>query len=97
MVSLTLTSSDERELAIGARELSDKILGLVRGKYSSLPFTVFGPFEADVYKVNDKYRMKMVVKCRLSRETRGMFSELLAHFAMKKNVTLAIDLNPLTV
>ncbi|MBR5817094.1 MAG: primosomal protein N', partial [Clostridia bacterium] len=97
MVSLTLTSSDERELAIGARELSYKILGLVRGKYSSLPFTVFGPFEADVYKVNDKYRMKMVVKCRLSRETRGMFSELLTHFAMKKNVTLAIDLNPLTV
>ena len=97
MVSLTLTAEDERELLLASKELSDKIIGLVSGKYSTLPFTVFGPFEADVYKVNDKYRMKMVVKCRLTKGSRAMFSELICHFSMKRGVTLAIDLNPLTV
>ena len=97
MVSLTLTADDERELALASKELSDKIIGLVSGKYSALPFTVFGPFEADVYKVNDKYRMKMVVKCRLNKGSRAMFSELICHFSIKRGVTLAIDLNPLTV
>ena len=82
---------------LSARELSSAILERVRGKYSQLPFTVFGPFEADVYKVNDKYRMKMVVKCRLSKASRAMFSELLALFSQKRGVTLAVDLNPLTV
>ncbi len=97
MVSLTLTGADEREVMLSARELSSELLERVKGKYSSLPFTVFGPFEADVYKINDKYRMKMVVKCRLTKASREMFSELLTLFAAKRGVTLAIDLNPLTV
>ena len=84
-------------MMLSARELSSALLERVKGKYSSLPFTVFGPFEADVYKINDKYRMKMVVKCRLTKASREMFSELLTLFATKRGVTLAVDLNPLTV
>ena len=53
MVSLTVTSSSDKELISGAKRLSDSMLNLLRGEYSSLPFTVFGPFEAQVYKLNE--------------------------------------------
>ena len=97
MVQLTVTADDETALLRGAKELSDSIMEKVQGKYGGLPFVVFGPFEAQVYKLNDKFRMRMVVKCRLNNECRRMFGELLIQFAPKRDVTLAIDLNPLTV
>ncbi len=97
MVQLTLTSHDELSLAKSARRLSDMVKEKLSGEYGRLPFTVFGPHEAQVYKLNEKYRMRMVMKCRLGRETRKMFHELLCEFAQEKNVTLTVDLNPLTV
>jgi primosomal protein N' len=58
---------------------------------------VFGPFEAQVYKMNEKYRMRMVVKCKLNSASRRLFHELLCEFSTARGVTLAVDLNPLTV
>ena len=97
MVSLTVTSTSEKELFAGAKKLSDLMLSKLRGEYSELPFTVFGPFEAQVYKINERYRMKMVVKCRLTVKTRQLFRYLLSEFSLDRRVTLAVDLNPLSV
>ena len=97
MVQLTVVDSDEREVLAASAELSEAIISRIKGEYSSLPFTVFGPFEAQVYRVNEKYRMRMVVKCRLNRDSRRLFHELLCLFSEKRGVSLAIDLNPLTV
>ena len=97
MVSLTVTSSDERSLFDGAKRLSDSMISKLKGEYAGLPFTVFGPFEAQVYKLNEKYRMKMVVKCRLNAKVRALFSSLLAEFSLDRKVTLTVDLNPLGV
>ena len=97
MVALTLTGEDEGEVLLAARTLSELTIKKLEGEYSHLPFTVFGPFEADVYRVMDKYRMRMVVKCRLTRESRRLFHELLVSFADNRRVTLAIDLNPMSV
>ena len=97
MVSLTVTSESESELFRASKALSDSIIKKINEEYSGLPFTVFGPFEAQVYKVNEKYRMKMVVKCRLTAKTRGLFRSLLSEFALDRKATLAVDLNPLGV
>ena len=77
MVQLTLTSEDEQELFRKTRELSDSVKEKLSGKYGKLPFLVFGPFEAQVYKLNQKYRMRMVIKCKLNSESRELFHELL--------------------
>ena len=97
MVQLTLTSDSEDSLAAAASELSAKIEEKLKTEYFDLPFIVYGPFEAQVYKLNEKYRMRTVVKCRLSSRSRRLFSELLCEFASKRGVTLSADLNPLTV
>ena len=97
MVQLTLTADEERALFSASSKLSESILKKLSGEYGKMPFTVFGPFEAQVYKLNDKYRMRMVVKCRLNRTSRRLFHELLCEFSLVKDAALTLDLNPLSV
>ena len=97
MVQLTLMGEDEPALLRSAAELTDSIGKKLAGAYSDLPMTVFGPFEAQVYKVNERYRLRMVVKCRLNARTRSFFRDLLAQYSQKRDVSLSIDLNPLSI
>jgi len=97
MVQLTLTSDNEENLSQAAKALSSRLEEKLKAEYSDLPFIVFGPFEAQVYKLNEKYRMRTVVKCRLSARSRKLFSELLCEFAARRDASLSVDLNPLTV
>lgn len=97
MVQLTLTSDNEAELMRNSNRLYETFMKKLSGEYGKLPFVVFGPFEAQVYKVNEKYRMRMVVKCRLNKQTRELFHQLLCEFSSSRTVSLAVDFNPLTV
>ena len=97
MVRLTLVSENEERLSSATELLNTAIKSKLDGEYGKYPFAVFGPFEAQVYKVNEKYRMRMIVKCKLTKETRRLFHELLVQFANMRDVTLAVDINPLTM
>ena len=91
---LTLTSSDEKELMMGSARLAQHLSELLETKYSDVPTVVFGPMEAPVYRVDSKYRMRMVIKCRLNKRSRAMFSELLIKNTDSHLPTLSIDFNP---
>ena len=97
MVQLLLTADDEAELSRASDALASLVRSKLEGEYSGLPFVVYGPFEAQIYKLNEKYRMRMMIKCKLNARTRGMFAKILSEFAENRRVTLSIDLNPLTV
>ncbi|MBQ7332850.1 MAG: primosomal protein N' [Clostridia bacterium] len=97
MVTLTLTSEDERALFEATKKLSESVKEKLSGTYSKYPFVAFGPHEADVYKLNDKYRMKMVLKCKLNSETRKLFHELLLEFSLERGVNLSVQLNPISI
>ncbi len=93
---LTLTSSDEKQTLITAKRLREEIEMLMRGEFSDTPLIVFGPFEAPVYKVEGKYRVRMVVKCKLNRRSRELFATLMRAFGKEgaSKPTLAVDFNP---
>ena len=97
MVQLTMTSSDEKTLSEESSALSSMIEERLKSEYSDLPFIVYGPFEAQVYKLNEKYRMRTVIKCKLNSRTRGFFAGLLREFSTRRGVSLSVDLNPQTV
>ena len=97
IVYLTLTSDDEGELMRESKRLSDIVVDKLKGDFSKLPFIVFGPFEAQVYKVNEKYRMRMVIKCKLNKDSRLLFHQLLCEFSTARRVTLSVDMNPMTM
>ncbi len=93
---LTLTCSYENELMRASGLLSQRLSELIKDKYSDLPLIVYGPFEAPVYKVENKYRMRMVLKCTDNKRTRAMLSELLSYFSSSgaRGLSLSIDINP---
>ena len=93
---LTLVSADEKELVKASALLSEKISECMKGEYSDLPLVVYGPFEAPVYKVENKFRMRTVIKCRANKRTREMLSEILKYFSGSgaHGLSLSIDINP---
>ena len=97
IVRLSLVSGNEKALMAASVRLSESLKAKLSGKYGKYPFIAYGPFEAQVYKVNEKYRMRMIVKCKLSGKTRELFSELLREFAAERDVSLLVDINPLTL
>ena len=94
---LLLSSADETALFRAAKDLSDRLLSLAEGEYHDLPLTAFGPFEAQVYKVNDRYRLRMILKCRNSPRLRALLRTLTVSFADERKVILSVDINPLSV
>ena len=98
IVTMTVTASDEREGVTEAKRALDLLLEKLSGEMGKMPFVVFGPFEAAVYRLNEKYRMRLVVKCKLTAAARKMYSDILIAFMSKsKGAVLSVDFNPMTV
>ena len=93
---LTLTAADEKELMIHAVRLREELDRLGSGDFCDVPMLIFGPFEAPVYRVEEKYRMRLVIKCRLTKRARELFSKILIRFGKDgaKKPVLGIDFNP---
>ena len=98
MVLLTVTCPNEKELQKACVKLSEDLKAKNQTEYRDVPIIAFGPFEAPVYRVDNVYRMRMVVKCKLNRRSRAMFAELLRAFTTdtrgSQKPVLSIDLNP---
>ena len=97
IAQLMITADSEEDLRSASEALSEAVRTKLSGEYGKLPFVVYGPFEAQVYKLNEKFRMRMIIKCKLNAVTRRFFSELLCEFASDRRATLTVDLNSLTV
>jgi len=92
---MTVVSTDEKQVMLTAAKLSAEIKKLLDDFYSDVPLEVFGPFEAPVYKVEEKYRMRMVIKCKLNKRSRKLFDELMQKFGKEGNRTaVTVDFNP---
>ncbi len=93
---LTLSHTEEQTLMRAAKALSDELKGRIEGDFSDVKLIAFGPFEAPVYRAEGKYRMRMVIKCKLNRRTRELFYELLCLFGKQgmDGALLSVDFNP---
>lgn len=96
IVTLTLSHGDELELARATSMLAKMLREFLSGEFSDVPTVIFGPFEAAVYKVDGKCRMRMVIKCKLNSRARELFSSILAKYSAgsAKKPALSIDINP---
>jgi primosomal protein N' (replication factor Y) len=97
MVQVTLSAEDEQTLASAAKAFADECVSLASSKYSDQPMVIFGPHEAQTYKAQEKYRMRLIIKCRLNKKTREYFSHLLCKYAQKNDIALSLDFNPTSV
>lgn len=67
-------------------------------KYPNMPLRVLGPSTALVSKVSNKYRYKIIIKCKNGKDFRSMMSELLTSFKKAtygKDVAVYADMHPI--
>ena len=93
---ISLSSSDENMLLNVSALFAKELRSLMSGEFSDVRLSVFGPFEAPIYKVNDVYHMRFIIKCRSNKRTRELFAKILLDFQRKtsKKISLSIDINP---
>ncbi len=77
MVLLEFVSERENILLDYAKSIGIKIRELHSGEYSDIPLVVYGPFEAPVYRAEGKYRMRIILKCRLNERSRRFLTFLM--------------------
>ena len=96
IAEVLLVSSDEQALMKGAKEAKDFLVSLLKEKGSDLPFELYGPLEPQAYKVAEKYRLRLLAKCRLSTRVRRLFAEFLTVFLDgHPTLTVSVDFNPI--
>lgn len=91
---LGVNGEDEPEVLATILKVDVRLRELIRSEYADLPIYLFGPLEAPVYKVNNVYRMRIIMKCQQSRRLRELISRLLGEFAKCGKAHLTADVNP---
>ena len=67
------------------------------GEYNELKIIALGPMAARVSKISNKYRYRLILKCKNSARFREMMSEMLKIAGTEKafsDVSVYIDINP---
>ena len=88
----------EEKVARASEAFLQMLRTLAQAEYPQEPMRVLNPSPALIGKVSNKYRYKLIVKCRNSRSFRQMISRLLIAFAKERtfrDVTAFADINPI--
>lgn len=81
-----------------ANAFLQEFINTVKKDYPRLPLRVLGPSPALVVKVSNKFRYKLIIKCKNNREFRELLSGVLLSFGGSRefaNVTVYADMNAL--
>ena len=90
-------SDDARKSTDAARAFLTKMTVLLKADYPDIPLRVLGPVPASVFKVSNKYRYKLILKCRNDRRFRRMLGDMLIAFSGERaysDVTVYADMDP---
>ncbi len=96
IVTITFTSTSEAGVRIAVRAFEKDMRDAFETKYSGYKLTMYGPFEATVFKVAGRYRMRYIIKTAVGKLLRKFLSELYANFCENAtdDNTMTIDVNP---
>ncbi len=95
--SLLFVSKDEAKALNASRAFLAAVKAKLEGEYKRQKVIILGPMPPRVSKISEKYRYRIIIKCRNNREFRCMISELLTEFGKNKqysDVSFVADINP---
>jgi len=92
----TFSSPEEAVFHAVLSEFNNMIVTLLNDEFKDVQILVFGPFEASVYKVNNSFRMRYIIKCKNNSRTRALLAKLYSEISEKESnkLTVSIDINP---
>ncbi len=91
------SGTDENKTRLAAKMFFNSFKELAAAEYSKQKLIVLGPLQPRVAKISNKYRYRMIIKCKNSAEFRKMISTLLTEFGKNtkfNDVTVFADINP---
>ena len=92
----SIGADEEAELRTFSEEFSAAFAAKRKNAYKDVQMLVYGPFEAPVFKIKNKFRMRIVVKFKNNKRSRALFEELIHEYGKKASgkITLSVDINP---
>ncbi|MBQ4349426.1 MAG: primosomal protein N' [Clostridia bacterium] len=97
LCSVCFVSEDEVKALNASRHFLSEVKAKVDNSYNEQKIIVLGPMPPRLSKINNKFRYRLIIKCKNSKRFRSMMSELLVAFGKNKafsDVTAVIDINP---
>ncbi len=93
---VSFSCEDEQQLKAAVAAYHQNIQNLRKKEFSDLAMVVFGPFEAPIYKLNERYRMRFVMKVKNNRRMREFLRRAIASLDTRitKKVQITVDMNP---
>ncbi len=80
-----------------AKKFSRDMMKTIKTTYKDLPLKIIGPVPSTIAKLNNKFRYKIVLKCKNNKRFREMISTLLSHSLAENtrdDVSVSVDINP---
>lgn len=74
----------------------DKIKEMLKDEYKDIKLIILGPAPSGVAKVNNRYRYRMIIKCKNNKNFRSMLKSAI-DIKLSGDVTVSVDFNPETV
>ena len=93
MVSATSVNSQIASDTINA--VLKNIKKAVENEYKDIKLIILGPSSASVSKINNRYRFKMLIKCKNDKRFRDMIASATC-VPLKMDASVAVDMNPET-
>lgn len=90
-------SENELQAHKAAKSFLDRMMTLIETQYGDLRLIVLSPMPPRVSKVNNRYRYRIIIKCKSEKKFRELISRLLIEFGKSKqysDVTFFADMNP---
>ena len=94
--TVSTRSFAKSEAQNAVNEVFANIKSLLQGEYSDIKTIILGPAPAAVPRVNNKYRFRMIIKCKNGKRFREMLKKA-TEIKQKGDVTVTVDINPETV
>lgn len=94
---ISFSGLSESETLKASERFSKEMMQVIKTQYRDLPLKIIGPVPSAIAKLNNKYRYKIVIKCKNNKVFRKMISDLLAKWTNDRNnkdVSVSADINP---
>ena len=92
-------SDNHRSVIMSSNNFMKRLVALAKTDYSDIPLRILGPSPAAIAKISNKYRYKIIIKCRNDKRFRSLLSAVISEFNSNKenkNTTAYIDMNALS-
>lgn len=95
--SVMFISEDEVKSLWSARNFLNTFVENLKDEYKDLKVIILGPMPPRVSKINNKYRYRLIIKCKNTNRFRQLMKQMLINFGKNKankDVSIVVDINP---